>query len=101
MPARFSECFVEEGMVSVDGDYKFSPGVQDLKGRRNKGSERHHRLVCIIQFFCFVIFSWQIFLWVIPFYSNPQFPSRKKGKEGGKPVNHRERRGCSMCLEGS
>lgn len=89
-------------MVSVGEDHKFSPAVQNLKGRGNKGSERRHRLVCIIQFFCFVIFFfWQIFLWVIPFYSNPQFPNRKKGEEGGKPVSHQERRGCSRYLEGS
>lgn len=43
-------------MVSVCGDQKFSPGVQNLKGRGNKGSERRHRLGCTIQFFVLSFF---------------------------------------------
>lgn len=44
MPARCPEHFVEEGTVSVGGSLEFSHAVQDLKGRRDQGSERWPRL---------------------------------------------------------
>lgn len=83
------ELFVEEGTVSVGGDHKFSLGVQDLKGTGNKGSEKWHRLACIVQFFVFPS-SFSRFVFV-SFLSSPilKFPSGKWG-EGGKSVSHQE-----------
>lgn len=50
------ELFVEEDVVTVGGDLKFSHGVQGLKERGSQGSERWWKLACI-GFFCFVLFS--------------------------------------------
>lgn len=81
MPARCPELFVEESTMSVAGDLKFSHGVQDLKGRGNRGSDRWHRLACIIQLFVFLS-SFGRLVWVVPFQPNLQCPSGKRG-EGG------------------
>ena len=45
------ELFVEEDVVTVGGDLKFSRGVQGLKERGSQGSERWWRLACIWFFF--------------------------------------------------
>lgn len=63
MPDRCPELFVEEDAVTVGGDLKFSRGVQDLKERGSQGSERWHRLACIIQYF---VFLRHFCLWVTP-----------------------------------
>ena len=69
MPARCPELFVEEGTVSVGGDLKFSRGVQDLKGTRaQRGGTDMPNLV-----FCFLVFLWQICLWITPLQPSPWF----------------------------
>lgn len=47
------ELFVEEDVVTVGGDLKFSRDVQGLKERGSQGSERWWKLACV-GFFCFV-----------------------------------------------
>lgn len=72
--------------MSVGGDLKFSPYVQDLKGKGNQGSKRWHRLACIIHFFVFLS-SFDRFAFGLSL-SSPilSFPVGSRGREGGKEI---------------
>lgn len=71
--------------MSVGGDLKFSPYVQDLKGKGKQGSKRWHRLAYVIHFFVFLS-SFNRFASGLSL-SSPilSFPVGSQG-EGGKEI---------------